>query len=306
MIVTGGAGFIGSSFLRLVDNPVLFDKFTYAGRLENIKDVKCSIIRGDICSMEDLEKCPEDDILVNFAAETHVDRSINNPYEFVRTNLIGVFNILEYVRRHDLKLFHISTDEVYGEKESDENGSLEPSSPYSASKASGDLFIKSYAKTYGLKYAIIRPGNAYGPRQYPEKLIPKAIIRSILGMDVPIYGNGNQRRKWIFVGDLCQAILDIVMDKNSYGIYNIPGEQEFSNNELINMIGSYIPMRIVHVPDRPGHDTAYPMTNRRIKVRYTPLEKGIEITVNWYKENRWWWENLKDDPYFQYSGRKTN
>ncbi|MGP6293804.1 dTDP-glucose 4,6-dehydratase [Caldiplasma sukawensis] len=306
MIVTGGAGFIGSSFIRLLENPVVFDKFTYAGRTENLKEVKCRVIRGDICSMEDLEKCPQDNIIVNFAAETHVDRSINNPYEFMRTNVMGVFNILEYVRKHDLKLFHISTDEVYGEKEADENGSLEPSSPYSASKASGDLFIKSYAKTYGLKYAIIRPGNAYGPRQYPEKLIPKTIIRSILGMDVPVYGEGNQRRKWIFVDDLCQAVLHIVMDNHSYGVYNIPGEKEYSNNEIIKMISSHTPVKINHVGDRPGHDAAYPMINSRINVRYTPLEKGIDITVKWYMENRWWWENLINDQYFQYSGRKTN
>jgi dTDP-glucose 4,6-dehydratase len=298
--VIGGAGFIGSSFVRKIENPLIYDKLTYAGRLENIKDVKHIFIKGDVSS-SGLEECikkygPE--IIVNFAAESHVDRSINDPYNFINTNILGPVNILENQRKYDFKYIHISTDEVYGEGDADEYAGLDPSSPYSSSKASADLFIKSYIRTYGVYSLIIRPSNAYGIRQYPEKLIPKAIIRSILNKDVPVYGNGKQMRNWIYVEDLVNVIKDLMINGKKGEIYNIAGDNMKTNIEILNMINNYIPVKIRYVNDRPGHDRIYKMRNTQLKYNITPMEDGIKNTVEWYKNNRWWWEPLIKDEYF--------
>ena len=300
IFVIGGAGFIGSSFVRKIENPVIYDKLTYAGRMENINDVKHIFIKGDVSSpeLEESIKKYRPEIVVNFAAESHVDRSINNPYNFINTNINGPVNILENQRKYDFKYIHISTDEVYGEGRADENACLDPSSPYSSSKASADLFIKSYIRTYDVNTLIIRPSNAYGVRQYPEKLIPKAIIRSILKMEVPVYGTGNQVRNWIYVDDLVNVIKDLMINGKKGEVYSIAGNNMKTNMEILEMIGKYIDIKIKYVHDRPGHDRVYNMYNTKLNYNITPMDVGIKNTVEWYKNNRWWWEPLINDRYF--------
>jgi dTDP-glucose 4,6-dehydratase len=300
IFVIGGAGFIGSSFVRKIDNPVIYDKLTYAGRLENIRDIKHIFIKGDVAStnLEDSIKKYKPDVLVNFAAESHVDRSINNPYNFINTNINGPVNVLELQRKYDFKYIHISTDEVYGEGDASESSPIDPSSPYSSSKASADLFIKSYIRTYGVNAVIIRPSNAYGIRQYPEKLIPKAIIRSIMNLSVPVYGKGEQKRNWIYVEDLVNVIKDITFKGKKGEIYNVAGNEIKTNIEMLELINKYIPVKIEHVHDRPGHDQIYKMKNSKLNYKTTPVEDGIKNTVEWYKNNKWWWESLIKDEYF--------
>jgi len=209
VLVIGGTGFIGSAFVRLLDNAVVFDALTYAGRRENLEGVKHTFVLGDVCSeklYETIERF-KPQVVVNFAAQTHVDRSIAQPEHFVKTNVLGVLNVLEASRKWEFKYAHISTDEVYGEQEANEESCLSPSSPYAASKGCGDLFVKAYVRTYGVDAFIIRPSNNFGPRQYPEKFVPKAIIRTLLGLHVPIYGDGRQQRDWIYVEDTARVIL---------------------------------------------------------------------------------------------------
>ncbi len=324
ILVAGGAGFMGSNFVRYLlreyDNieVLVYDKLTYAGRLENLHDIasdpRFRFVRGDICNEEQLMDTVKEfqpDVIVNFAAETHVDRSINEPVPFLKTNVLGVFNILETARKLEIPLLvHISTDEVYGDlwnkEPADENTAFRPSSPYSASKASGDLLCQAYWRTYGLPVIIVRPSNNYGPYQHPEKLIPKTIIRALHNKPIPIYGKGDQVRDWLYVEDFCEA-LDTVINKGVRGeAYNIPGFNERKNIEVVEKILKLLnkPLSLIkYVEDRPGHDRRYAMKGDKILAlgwkQRTPWVEGLRKTIEWYLDNEWWWRPLLRDDYFQ-------
>jgi dTDP-glucose 4,6-dehydratase len=230
-----------------------------------------------------------------------VDRSIYKPQDSVTTNVLGTINVLEAAKRFGFKYVHISTDEVYGEECGDEDSPLNPSSPYSASKASADLFVKAYVRTYNVNAVIVRPSNNYGPRQFPEKFIPKIIIRTLLGLHVPIYGDGKQERDWIFVEDTARIIADLLERAEWKGeVYNIPGKQTVSNLELVKLLSEVMgkEVRIKFVSDRPGHDRRYCM-NTRLSYETTPLKDGLRKTYEWYLENEWWWRPLIADKFFK-------
>ncbi|MCG2871693.1 MAG: dTDP-glucose 4,6-dehydratase [Sulfolobales archaeon] len=303
--VLGGAGFIGPAFVRELNKrgirPLVVDLLTYAGRLENLKDTDHEFVKADVRDQSIHEVLKEVDVVVNFAAETHVDRSIYKPQDFVTTNVLGTINVLEAARRFGFKYVHISTDEVYGEECGDEDSPLNPSSPYSASKASADLFVKAYVRTYKVKAVILRPSNNYGPRQFPEKFIPKIIIRTLLGLHVPIYGDGKQERDWIFVEDTARIIADLLERAEWKGeVYNIPGKQRVTNLDLLKLLGEVMgkEIKIKFVSDRPGHDRRYCM-NTRLSYETTPLKEGLRKTYEWYLENEWWWRPLIADKFFK-------
>jgi len=300
-LVTGGAGFIGSAFIRKVENPVVLDALTYAGRKENLEGVDHVFIKGNISNYDEVKKVVDEykvDVIVNFAAETHVDRSIVDPRPFLESNVFGVVNLLQIAREKGIRLVHISTDEVYGDNEADENSPLRPSSPYSASKASADMFVLSYVRTYSVDAMIIRPSNNYGPRQFPEKLIPKTIIMTLLGKEVPVYGDGKQMRDWIFVEDTVELIKKVAESGERGRIYNIPGGHSITNIELIDKIGRIMGKEVKKkfVKDRPGHDRFYKM---KPSLSYTTMsiDEGLERTVNWYLKNKTWWEPLIKDSF---------
>jgi len=322
--VLGGAGFIGSNFVRyLIKNHddvqvLVYDKLTYAGRLENLHDVindqRLRFIKGDICNEELLEHSLREfnpDVVINFAAETHVDRSINDPFPFLRTNVFGVFTLLEVARRLDINRFvHISTDEVYGDlfeinDEADETWPLNPSSPYSASKASGDLFIKAYGRTYGIKYVIARPSNNYGPYQHPEKLIPRTIIRLLHGKQATIYGDGSQIRDWLYVEDTCRALDTIMTRGSNYEVYNICAHEYASVKDvvlmLVRLMNKDTAKDVVYIRGRPGEDRRYAMKcNKIVSLGWkalVSLEDGLKKTIDWYLANDWWWRPLLDEVY---------
>ena len=309
ILVTGGLGFIGSNFVRYIidkfDKVYVLDNLSYGASLSNLRNINCKIVFGSICNfnlVSDLVK--KVDIIVNFAAETHVDRSISDPSSFVKTNVLGVHTILEAVRKSDkpIRLIHISTDEVYGSTEDssfNEDDKLLPSSPYSASKASSDLLVLSYVKTYNVDALITRCTNNYGPYQFPEKLIPKTIIRSLMDMKIPIYGTGKNIRDWIYVKDHCKAI-ELLMDKGKKGeIYNISSGEEKTNievvKEILKLLGKDEDL-IEFVEDRPGHDIRYSLNSQKIRqLGWSPeyyFREGIIETIGWYLNNEWWWESL--------------
>jgi len=311
VLITGGAGFIGCNFVRYMlekypeDEVIVLDKLTYAGRLENLQDVmdKIIFIKGDICNIEDVKKVGECDIIFNFAAETHVDRSIIEAGVFVKTDVLGTYNLLEYARKSNVeKYIQISTDEVYG---SIENGSfkeedtLDPSSPYSASKAGADLLVKAYYKTYDLPVLITRSSNNFGPYQYPEKLIPLFITNALRDKPLPVYGDGLNVRDWIYVIDNCSAI-DLVYRKGKIGeIYNIASGNEKTNLEVTDLILKELnkPKSLIKfVKDRPGHDRRYSLDFTKMnKLGWKPkydFESAMKATVKWYVENEWWWKPL--------------
>ncbi len=319
VLVTGGLGFIGSNFIRyLLDKYpdveiVNVDAMLYGSNPNNLRDVRdddrYEFVKGRIDDYELMSQLLRDmDAVVNFAAETHVDRSISNPRAFLQSNVIGVFTILETIRKinPDVRLVHISTDEVYGDilygsfKEDDR---LRPSSPYSASKASADMFVLAYVRTYGINASITRCTNNYGPYQFPEKLIPKAIIRASMGLKVPIYGTGKNVRDWLFVIDHCEAV-DLVLREGEKGeIYNISAGEEKSNLEVVKTILKIMGKDedlIEFVEDRPGHDVRYSLDSTKIReeLGWKPkhrFEEGIRKTVKWYLENEWWWKPLVDE-----------
>jgi len=319
ILIAGGLGFIGSNFIRYIlnkyDNIKLInvDNMSYGSNPFNLKeyenDERYNFIKGDITNYGLISEIIRDiDTIVNFAAQTHVDRSIADPWPFIHSNTLGVYNILESLRKNnkDALLLHIGTDEVYGDiaigsfKESD---SLRPSSPYSASKASADLLILSYVRTYGIKAIITRCTNNFGPYQFPEKLIPKAIIRAILGLKIPIYGKGKNVRDWIYVLDHCEA-LDLVLKKGRSGeIYNISSGNELSNLQIISKVLKIIgkPLDLIEfVEDRPGHDLRYSLDSSKIrselgwKPKYS-FEEALKKTVRWYINNENWWRPLAKD-----------
>jgi len=315
ILVTGGAGFIGSNFVirMLGKNPdahiTVLDKLTYAGNLANLRDVEKNprfvFVKGDICDKPTIEKCVKGcDVVVNFAAESHVDRSIEDATSFIRSNFSGVHQLLEACRKFDVPKFQqISTDEVYGSAASgsfDERSSLNPSNPYSASKAAADLLIKSYFATYGMRVVITRSTNNYGPRQHTEKLIPKMITNAMHGRKLPVYGDGKNVRDWVHVSDNCDGI-ELVMERGGLGeVYNIGGGNERTNIDIVRMILRELgkPESLVEfVKDRPGHDRRYSLDCTKIEELgwkpKIPLEEGIRQTVEWYRKNEWWVKTLK-------------
>jgi len=303
ILITGGAGFIGCNFVRHMlkkypeDEIVVLDKLTYAGRIENLQDVmnKITFIKGDICNREDVEEVGDCDVIFNFAAETHVDRSIIDAGIFVKTDVLGTYNLLEYVRRHDVeKYIQISTDEVYGSIEKGsfkETDALDPSSPYSASKSGADLLVRAYYKTYGLPVLITRSSNNLGPYQYLEKLIPVLILNALHDKHLPIYGEGKNRRDWIYVLDNCEAI-DIVFQKGKLGeIYNIASGDERENIEIAKLILKELnkPESLIEfVEDRPGHDYRYSLDTEKVRrLGWRPkykFEDALKKTIKWYEE----------------------
>ena len=311
ILITGGVGFIGCNFVRYMlkkypdEEIIVLDKLTYAGRLENLQDImdKITFIKGDICNREDIENVGDCDVIFNFAAETHVDRSIIDAGIFVKTDVLGTYNLLEYTRRHDVeKYIQISTDEVYGsikEGSFKEEDILDPSSPYSASKAGADLLVKAYFRTYGFPVLITRSSNNFGPHQYPEKLIPVLILNALHDKPLPIYGEGKNVRDWIYVLDNCEAI-DLVFQKGKIGeVYNIGAGNEKTNIEIANSILKELnkPKSLIRfVKDRPGHDFRYSLKCEKIKkLGWMPrcnFEEALKETIEWYKANEWWWRAL--------------
>jgi len=316
ILVTGGLGFIGSNFIRYILSKhtdykiVNVDKIGVGANPANLKDLenekRYKFIKGDICNPKLIDKVVKDvDAIVNMAAETHVDRSIRDPNTFIQNNVMGTFNLLEAVRKHnrEARLVHVSTDEVYGEavKGSFKEASpLKPSNPYSASKAAADMFVIAYHRTYQLNTVITRCTNNFGPYQFPEKLIPKTIIRALRNMPIPIYGSGKNIRDWIYVLDHCEAI-NLILEKGRPGeIYNISAENEKTNLEVVRKILQILekPGELVtFVEDRPGHDLRYSLDSSKIrselgwKPRFS-FEEALEATVNWYRSNEWWWKPL--------------
>jgi len=310
VLVTGGAGFIGSNFVHYLlkkhpDTEVtVLDKLTYAGRKENLQDVlsKIRFIKGDVAKKEDVTKAAKDcDYIVNFAAETHVDRSIVEAGTFVLTDVLGTYNLLETARKLDISKFEqISTDEVYGHiKEGSfrEEDKLNPRNPYSASKAGAELLCRSYFETYGLPVVVTRSSNNYGPYQHPEKLIPKTIIYALENKLIPVYGTGENIRDWLYVEDNCEAI-DAVLHKGTEGeAYNIGAQQEMKNIDVVKIILklSNRPEKLISfVKDRPGHDVRYSLDIEKIrKLGWKPKIKfndGIKKTIDWYHRNGSWWK----------------
>jgi dTDP-glucose 4,6-dehydratase len=320
ILVTGGAGFIGSNFVRYLLSKyqnieiINLDLLTYAGRLENLNDIKddprYKFIRGDIRDREKLEQIMKNgiDTVVNFAAETHVDRSIVEAGSFILTDAHGVYILMEASRRNDVeKIVHISTDEVYGSIEKGsfkETDILDPSSPYASSKAAGDLIAEAFYKTYGLHVVITRSSNNFGPYQYPEKLIPKLIIRAMHNEHLPLYGDGKQVRDWTYALDNCEGI-NLVMHKGEPGeIYNIASGNERTNIEVAKLILKALgkPENLIKfVSDRPGHDRRYSLNTTKIrnlgwKPKHT-FEESLEETIKWYGENESWWRPLLNDSF---------
>jgi len=317
VLVTGGAGFIGSNYVRRivdgsltgVDHLTVLDKLTYAGTLSNLEMLPVGsfeFVRGDIGDpvlVDDLASKHE--VIVNFAAESHVDRSITGARDFVETNVLGTQNLLDAARRNSVKTFlQISTDEVYGtidEGSWDENFPLLPNSPYSASKASADLLARSYHRTFGMDVRITRCSNNYGPHQFPEKVIPLFVTNLIDNRKVPLYGKGLNVRDWLHVDDHCRGIHAVLTKGKSGEIYNIGGGRELTNRELTSIILEKMgrdDSSIEYVQDRLGHDLRYSVSIKKIssELGYTPqvpFEHGIEQTIDWYKSNEKWWRSLK-------------
>ena len=334
IIVTGGAGFIGGNFVYYLlknsdDQVICYDKLTYAGNLETLKDAQDNpnfkFIRGDIANREEVYKMFEEekpDVVVNFAAESHVDRSIEDPELFLRTNIIGTSILLDACKKYGIKRFHqVSTDEVYGDLPLDrpdlfftEQTNLHTSSPYSASKASADLLVQAYQRTYKIPATISRCSNNYGPYHFPEKLIPLMIINALNNKKLPVYGVGANVRDWLYVEDHCAAI-DLILRKGKVGeVYNIGGHNERTNLEVVKTILKILGKGedlIEFVTDRKGHDLRYAIDPTKIEneLGWTPQTKfddGIKKTVAWYLDNRDWWEKIISGEYQNYYAKMYN
>jgi dTDP-glucose 4,6-dehydratase len=303
VLVTGGAGFIGSHFAQSLHDVyvTVLDKLTYAGNRANLEGVRHEFVHGDICDAELLrEVVPGHDLVVNFAAESHVDRSIEGAAEFMRTNVLGVQTLLQACLEAEVpKVVQVSTDEVYGTIDIgswDESAPVRPRSPYAASKAGGDLIAQAYATTYGLDVSITRCGNNYGPRQYPEKVIPLFVTRLLRGEKVPLYGDGGNVRDWIHVEDHCAGIR-LVAEKGASGeVYHIAGTAELTNMELTGRLLEACGRDwdlVEHVEDRKGHDRRYSLDDSKLRALgykpEIPFEQGLKNTVRWYAEHRDWW-----------------
>jgi len=317
LLVTGGLGFIGSNFiLNILKNYPDFtitniDAELYGSNHNNLNSINNSknyrFVKGNITDNSLIEKLIEDcEVVVNFAAESHVDRSISNAKPFIDSNILGTFTILEALKNKKKKLLQISTDEVFGSLEqnsADENYRMNPSSPYAASKASAELLVNSYAVTYEIDTVITRCTNNYGPKQFPEKLIPKVIILAQQGKKIPVYGTGKNIRDWIFVDDHCDAITKVLLDGKSGSSYNVSASNELDNLTIIKKILEIMNRsvdNIEFVDDRPGHDFRYSLDSTKIQteLQWSPkirFEEGLEKTVKWYLENEEWWKNISQE-----------
>ncbi len=341
ILITGGAGFIGSNFIHFIFNKTKFhgriiniDKLTYAGNLENLKEIDSKLKgeryffeKADIYNFERMKSIFNEyniDTVLNFAAESHVDRSISGPKDFIQTNIMGTFNLLEVAREvwkkedySQLLFHHISTDEVYGSVEEGkyfyENTSYQPNSPYSASKASSDHLVRAYYKTYGLPATISNCSNNYGPYQFPEKLIPLMILNILEEKVLPVYGDGKNIRDWLYVEDHCQAIWEIINQGRVGETYNIGGENEWENIKLVNFLcekiakikgrdKGYYKKLITFVKDRLGHDRRYAINCDKIKKelgweRHFDFEEGLDSTIKWYINNQAWVDRVRSGEY---------
>jgi dTDP-glucose 4,6-dehydratase len=324
LLVAGGAGFIGSCYVRhrLEQHPDddvrVLDKLTYAGRPENLQGLPADtveLVEGDIADIETVASAVQGcDAIVNFAAESHVDRSIESPSEFIETDVFGAFVLLEAARSAGIRHLQVSTDEVYGSIESGsftEESPIQPSSPYSASKAGGDLIVGAYHHTYGSDAMIVRGSNNYGPRQHPEKLIPLCILNALNEDPLPVYGDGMQVRNWIYVEDMCAGI-DIALERGEAGtVYNLGGPEELANIEVVRKILELTgrdEALITYVTDRLGHDRRYSLASDRAKaLGWEPrvmFADGLRRTVDWYRENEWWWGPIRSGEYREYYERR--
>jgi dTDP-glucose 4,6-dehydratase len=321
VVVTGGAGFIGSTFVRLLfergyERVRVLDKLTYAGNPANLRDIEglpgYSFVRADICDAEAVHEAIDGfDAVVNFAAETHVDRSLLDPGAFIETDVRGVYILLEAVRRQQTKRFvHVSTDEVYGVRPTGaflESDPLNPRNPYSASKAAGEMMVKAYAATYGVPAVISRGSNTYGPHQYPEKLISLSVTNVLQGQPIPVYGDGRQVRDWIHARDHAAGI-ELLLRKGEPGeAYNVGGGNERENIWVAGVILDELdaPADLLrHVADRTGHDRRYAIDSSKIKALgwqpAVPFEDGLRETIRWYRDNRWWWEPIRNGEFDEY------
>jgi dTDP-glucose 4,6-dehydratase len=324
LLVTGGAGFIGSAFVRhrLEADPeeelVVLDKLTYAGRRENLEGLpedRVEFVQGDIADRDTVRRAIVGcDAVVNFAAESHVDRSIESPGDFITTDVFGSYVLLEAARDAGIRHLQISTDEVYGSIEEGsftESSPIEPSSPYSASKAGGDLLVRAFHRTYQADAVICRASNNYGPRQYPEKLIPLCILNALAGDPLPVYGDGMQVRNWLHVDDHCAAISRVLAGGEAGEVYNVGGPDELANLEVAKRILALTgrdESLIEFVPDRPGHDRRYSLSAERVRaLGWAPrvgFDQGLERTVAWYRENESWWEPIRSGEYRDYYERQ--
>ena len=330
LLITGGAGFIGCNYVRLAlethpdYNVVVFDKLTYAGRMENLQDVadrfgdRFAFVQGDICDAAAVEAAVRDhaiDTIVNFAAETHVDRSILDPDAFIRTDVYGTYVLLEAARKFgNLRYHQISTDEVYGhihgDHRSQEADCMAPRSPYAASKASGDHLVNAYFITYNLPVTISRGANNIGPFQYPEKVVPLFVTNALADMPLPVYGDGRQMRDYQYVRDHCEGI-DLVLHDGVLGeTYNIGTGKEMTNLEMVEILLDEVgkPRSLIqHVEDRQGHDRRYCMNvDKLMALGWEPdytHEEAIRATVRWYVDNRWWWEPIRSGEFKEYYQR---
>jgi dTDP-glucose 4,6-dehydratase len=328
LLVTGGAGFIGSAFVRMTIGEtdlrvVNLDKLTYAGNLENLATVEGNpryrFVQGDICDSAVIDSLLDEerpDAIVHFAAESHVDRSILSPEPVVRTNYNGTFTLLEAARRHKIGRFvHVSTDEVYGSlaapAEADEEYPLNPSSPYSASKAASDLLVRSYFVTFKLPVVITRASNNYGPYQFPEKLIPLMIANALDDRKLPVYGDGQQVRDWLYVEDHCRGILAVLRQGRDGEIYNIGGNRSLPNLEVVHQVLSLTgkPESLIeYVKDRPGHDRRYALSSEKLmrETGWQPVmnfETGLALSIAWYRDNAAWVGRVRSGEYRTYYER---
>ncbi|MFW9988878.1 MAG: dTDP-glucose 4,6-dehydratase [Candidatus Odinarchaeota archaeon] len=333
ILITGGMGFIGSNFIRYIlalnqDFKIInVDKLTYAGNPDNLKEIpvrypnRYMFYKQDICDFETIDKIilkNDVDYIINFAAESHVDRSIDNPATFCDTNFMGAQSLLNTAKKNDIKKFvQISTDEVYGslnfkDPAFSEYTPLSPNSPYSASKASADLLVNAYYKTYNLPTNITRCSNNYGPFQFPEKIIPLMINNALKNKELPIYGKGMNIRDWIHVTDHCDAILKVLLEGKIGEIYNIGGDSEMANIDLVKKILKHLEKPeslITFVKDRPGHDLRYAINHEKItkELNWKPkidFDKGLDMTIQWYVSNKDWLNNVINQDYLTYYERQ--
>jgi dTDP-glucose 4,6-dehydratase len=320
ILVTGGAGFIGSHCAKRLaaagDEVVVLDKLTYSGNRANLDGADVEFVQGDIADREAVTAAAEGCVaILNFAAETHVDRSIFGAAEFIETDVLGTYVLLDYVREQGVRFVQVSTDEVYGDvpegASSKEDDPLRPSSPYAASKAGGDLQVLAAVRTYGVNASITRGSNTYGPNQYPEKIIPLFVTNALDGESLPVYGDGRQTRDWLHVEDHCAGIELVLREGGPGEVYNVGGGEEVENRDLtariLELTGSDDSL-IRHVEDRPGHDRRYSLDTSKLRsLGWEPkrtLADGLPETVAWYRDNRDWWEPIKSGEYLAYYRRQ--